>query len=51
MVDNESYVYVFEYVLCDDVMEIGLHELKEEVNISTVVGSDGLDELYYVGVV
>ena len=29
LIDDESDMYIFEYVLRDDIMKIGLHELKE----------------------
>jgi hypothetical protein len=51
LVDDEAYVYVFEYVLCDDVVQICFHELEEEIDVAIVVCPYGLVEFYDVGVV
>lgn len=42
LVDDIAYVYIFEYVLGDDVMEICLNELKDEVNIFIIFCFDGI---------
>ena len=44
LVDDETDVHVFEDVFRDYVVEVGLHELEEEVHVFVVVCADGLCE-------
>ena len=51
LVDNESNVYILEYALRDDVMEIRLHELEEQVDVLVIISTDGVKELDDVGMI
>lgn len=51
LIDNESNVYVLEYALGDDVVEIRLHELEEQVYVLIIISADGVKELDDVGMV
>ena len=51
LVDDKADMHVFEYAFGADVVEVGLHELEEEVDVLVVVGADGLVQLDDVGVV
>lgn len=50
LVDDEPHVYVLEYALADDVVQVCLHELEEQIDILVVIGTDGVVELDDVGV-
>lgn len=45
LIDDESNVYVLEYALRDDVVEISLHEFEEQVYILIIISADGVKEL------
>lgn len=50
LIDDEPHVYVLEYSLADDVMEICFHEFEEQVDIFIVIGADSIVEFDDVGV-
>ena len=50
MVDDESDVNILENPFRYDVVEICFHVLKKYVDIFVIVGPDGLEQLYDIGV-
>lgn len=51
LIDYVSNVNILEDALSNHVVQICLHKLEYEVNISIIVSLDGIVELYYVDVV
>ena len=39
LIDDESYVYVLEDILGNDIVQICLHKLKYQVNVLVIVRS------------
>ena len=51
LVNNEPVVDVLKNFLPDGVMQIGLHKLKDKIEILVVLCLDYVMELDYVGVI
>lgn len=51
LIDYEANMYIFQDSLGYHIMKVCLHELKNQVNIFIVIGFDGIDQFYYIGVI
>ena len=49
-IDDIADVHILEDVFSDDVVQVGLHELEYQVNISVVLRLDGFKQPDYVRV-
>ena len=41
LVDDVANVNIFEYIFCNDVMEVSFYKLKDEIDIPVVISFDG----------
>lgn len=48
LINDESNVNIFENVLRNDIVEIGFHELKDQINVLIIVCTQCIIEFYYV---
>lgn len=51
LVDDETDMDVLEDALGNDVMQVCLHELKQQINVLVIVSADGVYQFDDVGVV
>lgn len=50
LMHDEAVVNIFEYLLADGVVQVGLHELENQIEIFVVVRTHHVQQLDYVGV-
>ncbi len=48
LINDEAHVYVLENILRNDIVQIGFHELKDEINVLVVVSSQSVNKFYYI---
>jgi hypothetical protein len=51
LISYESKMGIFQYLLTDSIMQIGLHEFEDQIQIFIVVRLEHIVKLYYIGVV
>ncbi len=51
LVNDKADVYIFEYILANYVVQVGLHELKKKIDVLIIISADRIVKFYHVAMI